>query len=32
MRKRIISLKKLIVVNGFKRFIMISLGSWGTVR
>ena len=29
MQKRIISLKKLIVVNGFKHFIMFP---WGTVR
>ena len=32
MRKRIISLKRLIVVNGFKHFIMIPMGPWGTVR
>ena len=31
-RKRIISLKILIVVNGFKHFIMNPMVSWGTVR
>ena len=32
MRKRGITLRSLIVVNGFKHSIMIPVGSWGTVR
>ena len=32
MRKRVILLKNLIVVNGFKHFIMILMVSWGTVK
>ena len=31
MRKRVSTLRKLIVVNGFKHFIMILLVSWDTV-
>ncbi len=30
--KRVISLKNLIVVNGFKHFTVILMVSWGTVR
>ncbi len=32
MRKWVISLKNLIVVNGFKHFIMILMVSCGTVK
>lgn len=32
MQKRIFSLKKLIVVNGFKHFIMVPMVPWGLVR
>ena len=32
MRKRGITLRNLIVVNGFKHFTMILMVSWGTVK
>ena len=32
MRKQVITLRNLIIVNGLKLFIMIPMGSWGTER
>ena len=32
MRKRVITLRNLIIVNEFKHFIVILMVSWGTVK
>ena len=32
MRKRVITLRNLIIVNEFKHFIMIFMVSWGTAK